>query len=447
MKPTLAELLHSDCPCGGLGKCGKCKIRVSGELSAPTEAEKRLLGDQLNGGWRLACQTVPLGEYSVGKAPEADRIVRRGRGKLAVDIGTTTLEARLITPDVRIEVSALNPQRRFGADVITRIGAAETHADELTNELREAISALTDGFEYDEAVVTGNTVMLHFFAGLDVRKMAGYPFEPTSLFGEWIDGRSVGLHGMVYLPRCVSAFVGADTVCALIAADLKPSERSLLIDLGTNGEIVYSADRLICSSTAAGPALEGADISSGMRAVDGAVDRVEYFPGNDREGIRVGNGVILPHVIGGKAPRGICGSGLISLIAALLDAGVIDESGYLEEPFELAPGVSLTPKDVRAFQLAKSAIRTGIALIGGENADRLLIAGNFGRGLDLAACRRTGLLPDSGTVEILGNAALTGAELILSGATDKFDIEWLDLAANERFDELFTENLLFGGSL
>lgn len=452
MTESLAALLHIDCPCGGIGKCGKCRIKADGKLSEPTEAERRLLGDLIDKGWRLACQTYPLGDFHADTSGDSELRSGKGSGELVVDIGTTTIEVRLIAQDGNIEAFALNPQRRFGADVISRIGAADSHASELTNELRDALSRLTEGFQYDRAVVTGNTVMLHFLTGLDVSGLAGYPFSPSSLFGMWIDGETVGLHGRVYLPRCVSAFVGADTVCALIKTAPKPDETTLLVDLGTNGELAFCAGKkIVCASTAAGPALEGADISSGMRAGEGAIDRVGYFPGNDPEialqpgAIICADGILLPHVIGGGAAKGICGSGLISLIAALLDAGIIDDSGYLVAPFEIAPGVSLTPQDVRAFQLAKSAIRTGISLICDDGGiDRLCIAGNFGKGLDFAACRRTGLLPDCKRLDILGNAALSGAEMLLSGADDNFVLEWKDLAADEQFNELFTENLMFG---
>lgn len=440
MNELLSELLFTDCPCGGSGKCGKCRVRVSGELSAPTDAERRLLGDLLDDGWRLACQTRALGDFKVKEPFETHNVgepVRKGRGELLIDIGTTTLEVRLINGSGEVlESSALNPQRRFGADVISRIGAASEHSSELTGELRAALASLIGDFEYERAVVTGNTVMLHFLAGLDVSGMAADPFTPSSLFGEWFDGALLGLRGRVYLPRCVSAFVGADTTCALLASKPVHGENMLLVDLGTNGELAFCHDdEIVCASTAAGPALEGADISSGMRAGAGAIDSVRYDP--DRCELKV-------HVIGEGSARGICGSGLISAVAALLDAGILDESGYLEAPYELAPGVLLTPGDIRSLQLAKSAIRTGIELIcGGVRPDRLCIAGNFGRGLDLGACRRIGLLPDCGRVEILGNAALTGAEMILDGADERFETRSLSLAEDERFSELFCENMLF----
>ncbi len=441
----LSQLLKLDSPCGGNGKCGKCRVRVSGELSEPTEFEAKILGDMLSEGWRLACQTYVLGEFSVdGESGTSDvsesETECTEKGELVIDIGTTTIEARFLTDSTKKERSMLNPQRRFGADVISRIGAADTYSNELTNELRMALKHLTAGFEYDRAVICGNTTMLHFLTGADVSGMAAYPFEPQSLFGEWYDGESLGLCGKIYLPRCVSAFVGADTTCAVLSAAPKYDEPTLIVDLGTNGELAYCINgRTICASTAAGPALEGADISCGMRAEVGAIDSVRFIPERADDDIHAAFEV---HTVGGAEPRGICGSGLISVVAALLDADVLDESGYLDGPFEIAPKVFLTPQDIRAFQLAKSAIRTGIDLIS-DDFERLCIAGNFGRGLDISACVRTGLLPECKNVDILGNAALKGAEMLLFGAEDNICAKYIDLAADERFNEAFTENLLF----
>lgn len=450
----LAEIIKSDEPCGGAGKCGKCRVRVSGELSGPNAVEKRILGGLLDDGWRLACQAEVVGKFRLLDVTDrklkltqnvTDQNICENQKKrnvtdsslsgLAVDIGTTTIEVRYFEDGKICDRSALNPQRRFGADVISRLGASE-HMDELISELRSAVSQLTEGFSYDRAVVCGNTAMLHFLTGSDVSGMICDPFTPSTLFGFWIDGGSVGLRGRVYLPRCVSAFIGADTTAAMLAAGLRGSESddgTLLVDLGTNGELVYSSGgELICASTAAGPALEGADISCGTRACEGAIDRVN-FDGNR----------VIAHTIGGKKAVGICGSGLISAVNALVSAGIIDESGYLEKPFELADGIFLEPRDVRAFQLAKSAIATGIGIItDGEKPKKLLVAGNFGRGLDIPACVRLGLLPECGEVEVIGNAALRGAELILKGASEPKNAVCRELAADGRFDEMFCENLM-----
>lgn len=463
VKIKLSEAIHADCPCGGGGRCGKCRVRVRGELSKPTENERRLLGGLIDEGWRLACQTEVCGDFELLESDESSsleadqpldtaslsissdepshdkraRDTEKIRGELVIDIGTTTLEVRLITPDRVYERSMLNPQRRFGADVISRIGAAESHMAELTNELREALSSLTEGFEYERAVITGNTVMLHFLTGRDVSGMGHDPFTPSSLFGETIDGKSIGLRGSVYLPRCVSAFIGADTTCALICARLL-EKGSLLVDLGTNGELAFfDGNELICASTAAGPALEGADISCGMRALKGAIDRAECIKSGSEVSISC-------HVLGEGRAKGLCGSGLISAVSALLEAELIDESGFVEGDIELAPGVSLTQADIRAFQLAKGAIRTGIDLIcGGEPIKRLCVAGNFGRGLDIAACIRTGLLPECESFEVIGNAALKGAELLLRGEVEPTRISCRELALDENFDMLFCENMLF----
>ena len=375
---------------------------------------------------------------SLNKNREKRNVTDPNLSGLAVDIGTTTIEVRYFENGKICDRSALNPQRRFGADVISRLGASEQseHMDELISELRSAVSELTEGFLYERAVVCGNTAMLHFLTGSDVSGMICDPFTPSTLFGCEVDGESIGMRGRVYLPRCVSAFIGADTTSAMLAAGLIGSESddgTLLVDLGTNGELVYSSGgRLICASTAAGPALEGADISCGTRVCEGAIDRVNF------DGSK-----IVAHVIGGKKAVGICGSGLVSAVDALVSAGIIDESGYLEKPFELSEGIFLEPRDVRAFQLAKSAIATGIGIItDGKMPKKLLVAGNFGRGLDIAACVRIGLLPECGNTEVIGNAALRGAELILEGASEPKNAVCRELAVDERFDEMFCENLM-----
>jgi uncharacterized 2Fe-2S/4Fe-4S cluster protein (DUF4445 family) len=473
---TLAEAAKLSQPCGGMGKCGKCRVKVSGALSPPTARERELLGNSL-GEWRLACQAVCLGECSIHSdlTDQMHRIIKlTDTGIIAdsvsditcsvnavVDIGTTTLEAALFDANrVKLaSVSALNPQRRFGADVITRIGSAAAHASELALELRQAVAELVgalinhagmDGHPIRKLVVTGNTVMLHFFAGLDTSGMKAYPFTPQSLFGKCINPsilREVSPDtseiGEIYLPSCVSAFIGADMICAIFKAKPKPNEVCFVVDIGTNGEMaLITGESIVCASTAAGPALEGAEISCGMRAEPGAIDSVRYRDGK-----------IVCTTIGDEPARGICGSGLVMAAAALLDAGLLTSDGYLAEPYELCGGVYITQEDIRKLQLAKAAIRAGIEiLLGGKTPDRFCIAGNFGSHLDLDACRRIGLIPDFGDnvrIEMLGNAALDGAALLLDEVSRAECTEIaksakvISLEDSERFTELFVDHMLF----
>ncbi|MCI8388212.1 MAG: DUF4445 domain-containing protein [Clostridiales bacterium] len=444
---TLAEALADEgypleLPCGGHGKCGKCRINASGALSDDPNVPSTLQN------WKsvLACHIYCGGDVSVEIADNTSKTIASAiSGKYAaVDIGTTTIEAVLCddSGNVISSASMLNPQRRFGADVITRIEAAAEHSHELTNELRAAVNQLLaelSSTQSETVVVTGNTVMLHFFAGLDVSGMATFPFTPVSRFGETVRGLINA--GEVYLPSCISAFIGADTTCAIIGAEPKSDESCFIVDIGTNGEMALIKDnRIICASTAAGPALEGAEISAGMQAKPGAINRVHF------DGER-----LICSTIDDKPAIGICGSGFISAAAALLDAGIVDESGYLAEPIELANGVYVTPEDIRKLQLAKSAIRAGIdTLLDGVIPDRFCIAGNFGSHLDLNSCRRIGLIPNNcGKVEILGNSALSGAVKLLEPASRKIceqlavQAETISLDDNDRFCELYIENMLF----
>ena len=455
-----AGLMAPELPCGGKGLCGKCRIMAKGALEPPGETEKKLLGVMTaeNDGYevRLACLAVMRGETEVMfDAPESPRgadAADHGRQQkkpdllAALDIGTTNIEAEFFDMSGNRLSGAVipNPQRRYGADVISRIGADKEHHTELVSGLRQAISDLfaSSGGRVVRSVAVGNTTMLHFFADRDVSGMGAYPFTPETLFGEEITIPEIP-DCAFYLPRCVSAFVGADVVCSLLEASPGRNERVLVADLGTNGEIMlYNKGRILCASTAAGPALEGAEISCGMRAVKGAVDNVRW---NGKS--------FLCHVIGDGEAKGICGSGLISAAAAMLGSGVMDVSGYIEAPVTLAPGVVLTEDDIRALQLAKSAIRAGIDTLEKHcpgKTDRICLAGGFGSGIDISLCERIGLLPryDGARYDILGNASLKGAARILTGGTTEYDMlaksaELIPLAENSFFTDSYIENMLF----
>jgi uncharacterized 2Fe-2S/4Fe-4S cluster protein (DUF4445 family) len=252
----------------------------------------------------------------------------------------------------------------------------------------------------------------------------------------------------VYLPPCISAFVGADTVCALLATELTKGETALLADIGTNGEMaLWHGGRLSVCSTAAGPAFEGVGISQGMRGEEGAVDRVCSV-----------NGRMHAHVIGEGAPRGICGSGLVDAAATMLDLEILDESGYLEDACPIAEGVSVTPEDVRALQLAKSAIAAGLltllweAGLSKEGALPLFIAGGFGTYLDRRNAERIGLLPRglARNAVAVGNAALAGASLLLLDREAEAEAlslarraHTVELATHPVFSEKFMEAMTF----
>ena len=403
---TLSEITGGEAPCGGHGKCGKCKVYARGNLSAPSEAELRLLSeDELKSGIRLSCLTYAVGDCEVETISSTEaQIVTGGTSVgfelkptfknygIAIDIGTTTLAARLYDNKGMLlsEYSRLNPQSEWGADVISRIEASMAgKRDALAQSILEALDEMTvslassakiDAKEIDGVVITGNTVMLSLLTREDVEPFSHAPFEAKRLFGETLSAKELGLEllapdASVYLPSCISAFVGADTVCALLATDLCGADCAMLADIGTNGEMALSFNgTLTVCSTAAGPAFEGVGISMGMRGSVGAIDKV-----------CLADGELEAHVIGGGEAVGICGSGLVDAAAAMLEAEIIDETGALDDdPFVLKDPVSLSGKDIRMLQLAKSAICAGLMTLA-ENAGlepedipKLCIAGGFG---------------------------------------------------------------------
>lgn len=437
---TLAEIIGMETPCGGHGKCGKCHIVAHGALSEPEQTELELLSDEQRAqGIRLACLTRALGNCAVetdtaSGAAEImiDGVLPAGRVQpdftrygVAVDIGTTTLAAALYdhTGKRRGGATRLNPQAQWGADVVSRIEAALAGQDgALADAIRRAINEMlrelpVHSEEVQAVVITGNTVMLSLLTGQTVEPFSHAPFDVKELFGQTLSAADLSLSALsadtpVYLPPCISAFVGADITCAVLATGLCEQDGAMLVDIGTNGEMaLWREGRLTVCSTAAGPAFEGVGISMGMRGAEGAIDRVELQ-----------NGRLCAHVIGDTTARGICGSGLVDAVAGMLACDVVDESGYLEDdPFVVADSVTVTGKDIRMLQLAKSAICAGLqtlmthCALPESHLAELYIAGGFGSYLNTANAVRIGLLPRAvkDVCTTVGNAALSGAAMLL----------------------------------
>ena len=454
-------------PCGGRGVCGKCAIVLDGDVSTPNATERRC-------GVRLACQAVILGNAQVtlpmllpmtqiAGGTVADLIPAApmpGRFGAAVDVGTTTLALLLYDLSSGRYIGAasmLNPQTAVAADVIGRIDASmKGQGDALQRQVTSAIGTLIASAcaqaqipsdQVDALVVTGNTTMLYLLTGRDPTPLSRAPFQADCFFGTEADL----LSRRAYLPDCLHAFVGADTTCALLTAGMTESpETTLLCDVGTNGELaLWHQGQLDIASTAAGPAFEGAGISCGCGSVLGAIDRVE-----------VTGDQIICHTIGDCKAVGICGSGLVDAIAAMLNTESIDESGFLEdEEFPLRDGIALKQEDIRAVQLAKAATHAGIMSLlsaaGCAAADvtRVYLAGGFGSHLNLQSAVRIGLIPAelAEKVKVIGNAALDGSALLLMDTEKRGRVSGMRALArhvrldgNPEFANRYIEAMLFG---
>lgn len=462
-QPLLSELLslHGfkiDMLCGGKGICGKCRVRAEGALDPPTKQ-----------GFALACQTRLTGDAQVevpekkpfeqiqeaGFLPAFTPNPLPGRYGLAVDIGTTTLAACLIrlNPCAPLAfASCVNPQRLISDNVIGRIEAAMSgQGEQLQSLILGAVEGLLESVckrafvpieEVDLRVITGNTVMLTLFSGGDTSPLSHAPFIAENLFGTWTKDRKS------YLPPCIGAFLGADLVCAVLASDmLSRSETALLADIGTNGELaLWHEGKLYCCATAAGPAFEGGGVRDGLGSVKGAVDSVDAV-----------NGCLTYTTIGNAPASGICGSGLIDALAALLATGQLDETGALKDAeATIAPEVSLTQKDIRNLQLAKGAISAGIRTlcdtvgISPLKVSAFYLAGGFGRHIRLESAAAIGLIPNVflDRAISIGNAALSGAMLHLMDQT-RFSAaieiarkaRIVTLSGNPAFSEYFIDSM------
>lgn len=451
-------------PCGGLGRCRKCAVRATGELACED-------GARLDGQTVLACRTRLTGDARVRVSESKAEILKTGvcAGEetdgeaglgVSVDVGTTTLAAYLVersTGRVLASDARLNPQRPHGADVISRLSFAiesEENAALLQREILAAIDEMTRsmleragraGEEIRCRALVGNTVMMHLLGGYPARPLAFAPFTPayTALHEKELGGVRTILGG------CISGYVGADTLAAALACGLdERDENAMLIDIGTNGEIMLKKDgRCFACSCAAGPAFEGAHIACGTGAVAGAIDHA-----------RVENGEIVYTTIGGGEATGICGSGLIDLTAALLERGDITPMGRMAGDVRLSERVYLARSDIREVQLAKAAIASGIRILAEQagaalaDIEKVYLAGGFGNFIGLDSACRIGLLPAALRAKIVpvGNAAGSGSVRLLVSEQARRRAEALrqatrcvELAATPDFNDVYTDELLF----
>ena len=517
--------------CGGKGRCGKCQVQILEGYVEPSVQDRKLFTEEeLRAGYRLSCTCRPEkgqalavafqkeGELSVvsgygeneGRSKKfsktfcrpdgtknVESVKRECTGELqhgiAVDIGTTTIAMQLVswkkdgTFHIEKTYVASNSQRGFGADVISRILAAQEghgkelyemlHADvqkgyeELFNcyrdflskngictekdkksscrlsEKREIEKDKEDALEIEEQldmILAMNTTMQHLFLGYDCQGLGQAPFRPFSV-------EAVKTKNMWIFPGS-SAFIGGDIVSGLLACGFEKREKpALFLDLGTNGEMVVGTkDGFLSASAAAGPAFEGGNMECGSPGIRGAVCKVEYLGKKIQRKESMGEGKeaggrwvpvwgergLYVKTIGGGVPCGICGTGMVDAVAALLDGGFLDETGLLLEELReegitlgtsvLGKRIYISQKDIREFQMAKAAVRAGIDVLlkaygcGYEELDQVYLAGGFGQKLSVENAVRVGLLPAELKEKTVaaGNTALYGAVLALARGED-----------------------------
>lgn len=429
-------------PCGGMGICRKCNVKVNGEnvLSCRYKVESDIVV--------TVCEDEEI--VSVTGAVEAGELSENNC--FVLDIGTTTLALALVSLDEKKVISvqtAVNPQRSFGADVISRIEYCRNNGVKpLQLMLIDEINRLINKFNVGENLplyVSGNTTMLHLFFGVDCSSMGTAPYMPAFLDTQKSKGCELGISGIsdvVSLP-CVSAFVGADIVAGLNFVGLPEAGKyNLLIDLGTNAEMVlFSADDIVCTAAAAGPCFEGANISCGMSASEGAV--YSYADGK-------------AETIGNAQPKGICGTGLVDIISYLLENDIIDDTGYMDcERYSITDGVFITQEDIRQYQLAKSAVFSAVMTlielkkIIFADIDKVFISGGFSAKINIASAVKTGLLPCEFKDKCIcvNNSSLLGT---IKFSTENNDLSavinktgYIDLSLNKDFADLFIENMMF----
>ena len=543
---SLREILQQQnryisAPCNGNGTCGKCIVRYKTGATEPTKQDREFLSEkQLEQGYRLACQSYPMGEYVV-EIPEPEEMIEvlsqwenqrteeipkntaedfakacktaDGEGftetrtpadvkassgiqnketvegtpekiknaiyGICIDIGTTTLAALLVNlkteADCQTAVS-VNHQRTYGADVLSRIDASNNGKkweiqrcirQDLQKLIRELLQKekITEQ-QIQRIVIAGNTTMCHLLRGFSCETLGVAPFLPVDL--SWMEGSAADFLGMkeldtkvVILPG-ISAFVGADIMAGIAKMNMHRSEGyHLLLDIGTNGEMVLGNCRhMYVTSTSAGPAFEGGNISCGMASIPGVISHV-FMDEAGEAGFQV-----IGETDGENKKQqaiGICGTGMIDLVYELREHQMIDEHGtysdlYFDTGYELAEKVKFTQNDIRELQMAKAAIRAGVDIlvkkagITFDEVDDCYLAGGFGTKIDIKKAAGIGLIPKELEMKTIpaGNTVLAGTKEVLLGRISKEELEKIqtmadviNLAEENDFEEMYLSYMDF----
>lgn len=504
--------IYMSAPCGGNGTCGKCKVRfLRGATKITSEDMKMLKKEEIAAGYRLACSSILesdclieisdieedmfdiVSEYNpimskkiLNKSSEQNNHYNiktketNGNYNIAIDIGTTTIAAAIVGVDgdevLHVE-TGVNRQRAYGADVVSRMQASiDGKKEELQQCIKDDLIGLIEkliekmGIDYtdiNKIAISANTTMGHLLMGYPCDTLGVAPFIPVNistisinsmeLFANKLIGKKTN-NEIIILPG-ISAFVGADIVSGLMSCQFdKTDEIVAFIDLGTNGEMaIGNKDRILVTSTAAGPAFEGGNISCGVGSIAGALCHVN-----------ITNGQVKVQTIGDKPLVGLCGTGVIECTYELLKNGVIDETGmmdekYFEDGFEIGKtsdgrSIVYTQSDVREIQMAKSAVRAGFETlikrygVSYEQISKVYLAGGFGYKMNIEKAAGIGLFPTELIEKMIpvGNSSLKGAVLYLS-REDSANIskkivdnaQEISLALDDDFNEKYMEYMFF----
>ena len=494
LEAILSEGIYLSSSCAGMGTCGKCKVQVlEGYLEITGQDIEKLSKDELSQGIRLACMSYPKSSCTIRlvtgdekdfsvvtdgtQNPDMAELCRDTDYVLAVDIGTTTLAISLVGASshrVYDTYTAINQQRAYGADVISRIKAATEGKEEvlkksIQKDLSEGIHIIIKRTEITSEqirmmVISGNTTMQHLLMGYACKTLGSYPFTPVDISMKKVSYAEVfgsnELNFPVVLLPGISAFVGSDITAGLLACEFDRTDHPcMLIDLGTNGEMaIGNREKIIVTSTAAGPAFEGGNISCGIGSVAGAICNVDVEENNH----------FSFHTIANQPPVGICGTGVIELIFEMLGQGMIDRTGllsetYFDQGFLLAENregglIRLTQKDIREIQMAKSAVRAGIDIllkhfkVSYKEIETVYLAGGFGYQMNIEKAIGIGLLPEefAAKVKIVGNSALKGAKIYCFDSSSEKRLNHLinvsteiHLSKDDDFNDLYINGMYF----
>lgn len=371
---------------------------------------------------------------------------------LGIDIGTTTIAFEKITMGIKRSFTSVNPQRKFGADVLSRIEAAHTHKDVMQRLILDEISPYFEGI--DRVCIAANTTMVHLLMGFDCTGMGKYPFKCHTTNSIYTTAKDMGLSSYeipVFIMPAVSAFVGGDIISGMYLCDFHKSDKiNLFVDLGTNGEMTLgNKDRILTASTSAGPAFEGGKIKCGSGSVSGAVC-----------GYDMNTGIV--RTIDNKPPVSICGTGIIEVVSELLGHNIMDKSGlltdkYFKDGYTVRGRVRIMQEDIRELQMAKGAVRAGIEIlikkygICYDDIDMVYLAGGFGYHLNSKKACNIGLLPKEleSKITAVGNSSLGGCIKYLNEQNEdavnkiKSVCREVQLAEEQNFNELFLKYMNF----